>query len=183
MSVGQGTAQTNLAYFTSMATRANAATTCAELQQLHTDITASVGQTLGAVSSQLTEVTTQLNNLATQITGLQGHVATLAASQTANTSLATVGATAAAVSDLASSIAFIHAVGLVHVTVGNTSVATLIKKILDLGNHITTLMHWKSLIQSQVNNLTAQVSTITSQLSSLQSTMTSKAASFPSCTL
>lgn len=183
MSVPQGSTVLNTQYFTAMQTRAQACSSCAQLQQLYTEMNTSVGATQSAITSQLAAVQTQVTNVANQITTLYNHIATLAASQTSTTTVGVVGATAAAISDLGSCIAYCKAQGASLVSFGSTNTATFIEQALALEADYTTITQAYSLITNQLTNLTAQVTGFASQLSATQAAFATAATRFPSCTL
>ena len=176
MSVPQGSTVLNTQYFTAMQTRAQACSSCAQLQQLYTEMNTSVGATQSAITSQLAAVQTQVTNVA-------NHIATLAASQTSTTTVGVVGATAAAISDLGSCIAYCKAQGASLVSFGSTNTATFIEQALALEADYTTITQAYSLITNQLTNLTAQVTGFASQLSATQAAFATAATRFPSCTL
>lgn len=181
MAIGESIGPINATYFTSMAARAEAATSCAEIQALNISVNASVGFTLSGITDRLGEMTTQLGNMSSKVTNLYAHIGTLAAESAAHSTLITVSATASGVSDLNSAIAFIHAHGAATGTVGTTSVAKLVQKILDLNSEYTQITHMQGLLTAQVGALTSQVSGLTSQLGTLQGVMDVKVALFPGC--
>ena len=112
MSIAQETIAVNNAYFTAMNARANAAVSCGQLQAIGTQVTASVNGTLSAITSELNEVNQQAVNLYNDIQNLAAHIATLTGTQTSLTQVSAAAATAAAVSDLGSVIAYCKLQGL-----------------------------------------------------------------------
>ena len=183
MSVPQGSTALNTQYFTSLQNRANAVSSCSQLQGLYAEMNTSVGATQSAMTSQLAAVQTQVTNVASQISTLYTHIASLAASQTSMTAVGTVGATAAAVTDLSTCIAYCKAQGLSLVSLGSTNTLTFIDQALALEADYTSITQAYSLITNQLSNLTAQISGIASQLSATQAVFTTAALRFPSCTL
>jgi hypothetical protein len=183
MSVPQGSTPLNTQYFTSLQNRAQACSSCAQLQGLYTEMNISVGATQSAMTSQLAAVQTQVTNVASQMSTLYTHIASLAAAQTSMTAVGTVGATAAAVSDLGSCIAYVKAQGLTLVSLGSTNTLTFINQALALEADYTSITQAYSLITNQLANLTAQISGIGAQLTATQGIFSSVASRFPSCTL
>lgn len=183
MSVPQGSTALNTHYFTALAARADAVQSCSELQTLYSDMNTSVNATVSAMNSQLSSVTLQVSNLQSQISDLYTHIGTLAATQASNVAVTSQAATAAAVSDLGSAIAYIKAQGLVMAGLGTTTTATLVKQILALNAEYQTITNLYNLVVKQVDTLTTQISAINGQLTSVQSTMHTVASRFPSCSL
>ncbi len=183
MSVNQGTSVINETYFTSMAQRAAACKSCAELQSLYDGVTNSVDGTVAAITQQLGAVTGQLTQLADQITKLTAHIGTLAATQTASTAVGTVAATAAAVNNLGSAIAYIQAQGLTLVTLGSTTTATLVEQALALNADLNAITDLYNTVVTKVDNLQAQLDGIPALLTTVQTAITDAATNFPGCSI
>ena len=183
MSNPQGSGSYNAQWFVNLTNRANAVSTCADIQNINTQVNASVNGTMSAISSMLSEVNSQLSDLSDDITKITSQYGTLAASETSMTAVGTVGATAAAVHDLGTVIAYCKAQGLSLVSLGSTNTASFVAQALALTSSIVKFDNDLSRLNQKLTTLEAQLTEIPSALSTLQTTMNSVAASFPGCSL
>jgi peptidoglycan hydrolase CwlO-like protein len=182
MSTG-GNAPVNTAYFTELAKRANGATSCAQLRQLTTSVTASVNGSVAAANGRISGIQAQASDLANEISDLTTHIGTLAAAQTTMTQLGTVAATSAGVSDLGSAIAYIKAQGVAMVTQTTAGNVAYAKQAIALATRLTKIQNDYSRITAQIASVQAQIDQIPAQLASFTATAEQAATKFPNCSL
>lgn len=183
MSIPQGASPSNNAYFAALNARVSAAGNCAALAAISNQAVASVNGTIAAVTSEISQVQTQSTNILNDITDLTALQATLAASQTAITAVGTVAVTAAAVTDLASVIAYTKAQGLALVSFGTTNTATFVEQAISLATTLIKIQHDSDMLIRKIATLNDQITNLPSQLSTLESNIAAKAATFPGCVI
>lgn len=183
MSIAQGSESANLQYFTSLTKRVNAAGSCASLTQIKTQAVSSVNGTISAITSELSQVQQQATNLYNDIANLTGLYATMSASQASMTAIGTVGATASAVFDLGSAIAYIKAQGLAMVSLGSTNAATFVQQALQLATALIKTEYDYNLLVKKISTLEAQLAALPAALASLEATITTASHRFPRCSL
>lgn len=173
----------NVAYFNNADLQIQVAASCPELQNLATEVTTSVTQTINSATSQLALVQTDFNNLTASITALEAQIATLTGSQNAFTGVATQAATAGAVVDLGSAIAYIQAQAAIMITLGDTNVLTFIKQAVTLAQDVVNVTVAANRLATQIASLEELLTDIPARLASITTAIAAKAATFPSCTI
>lgn len=180
---GQGFSPINTAYFASMANRANAVTSCADLKRLSVNVTATANGSIAAANKQIAAIQQQVSDLADDIAQLTGHIGTIAATQTATTSLGTVAATSIAVSDLGSAIAYIKAQGAAMVSHAVATEATYVAQVAALGKQLVKIQNDYTRLTNQLSSVQAQITQLPTLLAGFASAVENAATKFPNCSI
>lgn len=156
---------------------------CPGLQRIATQAQDSVNATIASANSQLALVTTDFNALAASITALTEQIATMSGSQASFSAVAIQAATAGAVVDITSVIAYLHAQGSVMVTLGNSNVLTFIKQLVTLEQDLVNVTTAYNRLQNQITSLEGMLTELPARLTTLLSQIAAKAATIPNCTI
>lgn len=181
MSVPQSSTVFNHLYFDALDTRVQATVTCDGLQKIATQAVNSVNATISAVTSQLSLVQADFDQLAERIATLESHIATMTGSHVAFAAVATQAATATAVVDLSTVIAYLHAQGTIMVTLGTAGTASFIAQALKLAQELIEVQTAYTRLEHQIESFTTLLTDLPARLESLTTAIASKAATIPLC--
>lgn len=181
MSVPQSSTVFNHLYFDALDARVEATVTCDGLQKIATQAVNSVNATVSAVTSQLALVQSDFDQLAERIATLESHIATMTGSSTAFTAVGVHAATAAAVSDLSSALAYIHAQGTVMLSLSAAGNASFLAQALKLAQELIEVQTAYTRLEHQIESFTTLLTDMPARLASLTSAIASKAATIPMC--
>lgn len=174
---------TNLAYYTALAARAQAAASCTELKAIYTPNVSLITRTIDSVTLDLAGVQTDAINLEAAITTLIAQIATLTGSQSAATALTTLPGLAAGLVTLGDVIGFCHAQATIMASLGTANASSWLTQALALAKQLIVIQNDYTKLQAKIVALENEVSTLPTVLSQFTDSCQNASLKFTNCTL
>lgn len=179
--IAQGSVTYNGEYGENATARISLAVNCNQLQEVASQTIATLNATLNSVTSQLTAIQAEAVQVADDFAKLAAHIATIAGVQAAHTAVTTQAATAGAVWDLTSTIAYLKAQAAVTIGLSNSTLAKLAAEVLSLASEYNRLESDYTALQNKISTLEAQIVDIPATIASIETAITSAASRFENC--